>query len=45
MSLQNSVIVVLILIFLFSLGLSFLVTIIPARRAASLHPVDALRYE
>ena len=28
-----------------SLGLSFLVTIIPARRAASLHPVDALRYE
>jgi lipoprotein-releasing system permease protein len=28
-----------------SLGLSFVVTIIPARRAASLHPVEALRYE
>ena len=28
-----------------SLGLSFMVTIIPARRAASLHPVEALRYE
>ena len=28
-----------------SLGLSFVVTIFPARRAARLNPVEALRYE
>jgi lipoprotein-releasing system permease protein len=28
-----------------SLGLSFVVTIFPARRAARMHPVEALRYE
>jgi len=28
-----------------TMGLSFLATIIPARRAGSLNPVDVLRYE
>ncbi len=28
-----------------SLGLSFIVTIFPARRAARMNPVEALRYE
>jgi len=28
-----------------SLGLSFIVTILPARRAARMNPVEALRYE
>ena len=28
-----------------SLGLSFVITIFPARRAARMHPVEALRYE
>lgn len=28
-----------------SLGLSFIVTIFPARRAARINPVEALRYE
>jgi len=28
-----------------SLGLSFIITIFPARRAARMNPVEALRYE
>jgi len=28
-----------------SLGLSFVVTIFPARRAARMNPIEALRYE